>query len=65
MPSYTSELMGILMAVLAVNKICDFFQKTEDSVCLGCDGQSALSQVIPRSLVVNQDQPCFDIISAT
>jgi hypothetical protein len=62
MSSYRSELTGILAAVLVVNKICEFFQKSEGSVCLGCDGQSALLQVIPQSLTVNQDQPCSDTL---
>ncbi len=42
--AYRSELAGLYSIMVAIKKICEFFNLREGSIELGCDGQSAIDK---------------------
>jgi hypothetical protein len=64
--SFRSELSGILGVVYMVQLICTTYQITSGSICLGCDGEQALTQALDetKSGRVEVKRSDYDILSA-
>jgi hypothetical protein len=64
MSAYRGELSGIYASVFLIYSLCKFFQITDGSVELGCDGQSALTQAFMQYTPHSVDCPSYDLIMA-
>jgi hypothetical protein len=42
--AYHSKLAGLYSITVAIKNLCEFFNLSEGSIELGCDGQSALDK---------------------
>ncbi len=60
--AYCSELAGIYCILLCVKKLCEFFQITQGSIELGCDGQAALDKAFNYVSIIKIEDSNYDLL---
>ena len=63
--SFRSELSGLIGIATLVELLCEYFEITEGSVEVACDGLSALNDVFDLHRQVSTKTPHYDLVVAT
>jgi hypothetical protein len=62
--AYRSELAGIYSILVAVTKLCNFFDIQQGAIELGCDGQSALDKAFNHVALIRIEDANHDLLQA-
>ena len=62
--AYRSELAGIYSIMVAVTKLCKFFEIQQGAIELGCDGQSALDKAFNHVALIRIEDANHDLLQA-
>jgi hypothetical protein len=62
--AYRSELAGIYSIMVAITKLCNFFDIQQGAIELGCDGQSALDKAFNHVALIRLEDSNHDLLQA-
>jgi hypothetical protein len=62
--AYRSELAGLYCILLGAKKLCEFFNITQGSIELGCNGQSALDKAFNYVSIIKIEDSNYDLLFA-
>ncbi len=62
--AYRSELAGLYCILLGAKQLCEFFNITQGSIELGCDGQSALDKAFNYVSIIKIEDSNYDLLFA-